>query len=455
MSIDRIDRHGRQRLILAPALLLASITAAHAQLPPGTSDSSSSSQQPQLQSRQKDDPLRTEAADAMRKGDYQAALDLLTRLSQSYPDDPLVLFDLGSAQDALDQTTAAESTYKRAIVANANFLEPHLALGLLLARNNRTAEARTELLSATNLKTPDPTLKARAYRALAQLDRTSNPAEARDALLAALKLSPETPEDTLLSAELAEQAQDPAGAEAAYRRLLASTPNDPAATAALAHLLLAANKPAEAEPLLTAALAAHPDDPALNAQLATLYLHAGKAEQATALVEKLHAAHPADPAITRLYARLLSQTGQYDQSEPLLATLAAETPNDPTLLDDRADALIHLKRYPEAEQLLERAIAQPAAFPTHDDLAAAASHLAFAATQNNHPETVLRALALRATFLPQSPSSLFLAAAAHDKLHQGKQASDLYRQFLSVANGKFPDEEWEARHRLVALEHMK
>jgi hypothetical protein len=50
---------------------------------------------------------------------------------------------------------------------------------------------------------------------------------------------------------------------------------------------------------------------------------------------------------------------------------------------------------------------------------------------------------------------LFLEATAHDKLHQFKQATDLYKQFLSVANGNFPDEEWEARHRLIALEHAK
>jgi len=57
--------------------------------------------------------------------------------------------------------------------------------------------------------------------------------------------------------------------------------------------------------------------------------------------------------------------------------------------------------------------------------------------------------------LPQSPSSLFLAATAHDKLHHTKQATDLYKQFLSVANGQFPDEEWEARHRLITLDHTK
>ncbi|WP_433964197.1 hypothetical protein [Tunturiibacter gelidiferens] len=67
----------------------------------------------------------------------------------------------------------------------------------------------------------------------------------------------------------------------------------------------------------------------------------------------------------------------------------------------------------------------------------------------------MQALAIRDKVLPQSPSSLFLAATAHDKLHHTKQATDLYKQFLSVANGQFPDEEWEARHRLLTLDHMK
>ncbi len=350
------------------------------------------------------------------------------------------------------------ATYRRAIAADPAYLEPHLALGLLLARSHRDAEARSELQSASTLNTPDPSLRARALRALAHLDRTSDPAAARDALLAALKLTPETPEDTLFSADLAADAQDLPAAEAAYRRLLKRTPNDPAATVALARLLTTENKTdktSEVEPLLASALAAHPDDEALNAQLAALDLQQGKTADATALIEKIHARSPDDPAVTRLYARLLSQSGQYEHSEPLFRALSLQSPTDPTLLDDHADALIHLKRYPEAQQLLERAIAQPAAFPSKDDLAAAASHLAFAATQNNDPTSVLRALDLRATLLPQSPSSLFLSAAANDKLHHVKQASELYKQFLSVANGKFPDEEWEARHRLLTLDHMK
>ena len=123
-------------------------------------------------------------------------------------------------------------------------------------------------------------------------------------------------------------------------------------------------------------------------------------------------------------------------------------------MDDDADALIHLKRFAEAEAAPQAIVVVSAnGFSTPEAFAGAASHLAFAASQNNDPETVLHALSLRATVLPQSPATLFLEAIARDRLHQLKEAKTLYQQFLSTAGGKFPDEEWEARHRLLALEH--
>ena len=122
---------------------------------------------------------------------------------------------------------------------------------------------------------------------------------------------------------------------------------------------------------------------------------------------------------------------------------------------DRADVLIRLRRPSEAQPLLERALANPQAFATPEALGAAASRLAFAASANNDPQSTLRALDMRARVLPPTPSSTFLAATAHDKLHHVKEASNLYKQFLAEAKGQFPDEEWEAKHRLLALEHTK
>jgi tetratricopeptide (TPR) repeat protein len=451
-QIAATKHHNRRRSTL-PSLIFFSLllvsSAALAQLPAGTTDTTT---QPQPTPQ---DPIRAEANAALDKQDYPTALKLLTALAEKNPTDAHLLYDLAFTQDALDQTTNAEATYRRSIAADATYFDPHLALGLLLARAGKLTEAHTELTTATTLTTDNPLLKARAYRALARIDRTTNYALASDELLAALKLSPETPDDILLSGELAEASGDPTSAELAYRRLLAVDPKNQDATTALIHLLLTQKKPDQAETLLTAALAKDPDSPTLNAQLASLYEQQGKAAEALPIVEKLHTTHPGDPSLTRLLARLYTLNDQYDEAAPLYATLVAASPQDPTLADDSANALIHLKKFAEAEALLKRAIAQPSAFPSKDDLGLAASHLAFAASQNNDPTITLQALTIRATVLPQSPSSLFLAATAHDRLHQVKQATDLYNQFLSVAQGKFPDEEWEARHRLLALEHMK
>ena len=368
-------------LLFSTALFAA--CPAHAQLPAGAIDTTA---QPQAAPQ---DPLRAQASQALDKRDYPTALKLLTALAETHPTDAHLLYDLASTQDALAETpaqaSAAEATYRRSIAADATYLDPHLALGLLLARNGKLPEARTELAAATNLNTDNPLLKARAYRALARIDQSTRPSDASTELLAALKLSPETPDDILLSGELAEASGDLPAAESAYRRILAADPQNADATAALTHLLIRQQKPDQAEAALTAALAKNPDDPTLNAQLASLYEAQNQPDKALPLAEKLHTAHPDDANITRLLARLYSRNSQFDQAAALYASLSQRNPQDPTLVTDRADALIHLKNFAEAETILKRALSQPSAYPSKDDLGVAASHLAFAASANSDP----------------------------------------------------------------------
>jgi hypothetical protein len=45
-------------------------------------------------------------------------------------------------------------------------------------------------------------------------------------------------------------------------------------------------------------------------------------------------------------------------------------------------------------------------------------------------------------------------ATAYDNLHQRKSAAEYYQKFLAAAQGNFPDQEWQAKHRLVALGNM-
>ncbi len=438
--------------------------------------------------------LIQQANDALAAADYPAALKILTALNAQTPNDPQVLYNLGFTLEALKTEPAAttaptdptpatitpEACYRAAIVADPNFPAARVALGLLLARTSapgqsHAAEARSELLAATTIPDAESALKARAFRALARLDLNGNglsgndskssqpnPAAASNDLLAALKLTPEQPEDVLLSAQIAQAAGDLPEAERAYRRYLALPGHqaDAQATASLAHVLLAQHHPAEAEAILIPALAANPGNPSFTAQLAEAYLVSGdqaKIAEAAPLVEALHASIPTNSAITRMLARIYLETGHPDQADPLYASLLdaqADHP-DPTLLDDRAEVLLRLHRPAEAEKLLKQAVASPSAFPNPDAFADAATHLAFAAAEIDDPKITLQALALRARVQQPSPSSLFLEATANDDLHQTGKAVELYRQFLAVAKGSFPDQESQARQRLAELQHVK
>ena len=158
--------------------------------------------------------------------------------------------------------------------------EAHLSLGLMLARQGKFAQARPEVAAATTLDPGDAglALKARAWRALARIDRQTDATEASNDLLEALKLSPETQDDALMAAELADQTGQPEAAEAAYRRILAKDPKSAPANAGLAHLMIARKQYPEAETFLRAALEQSPEDPALTAQLAAVLAEQDKAE---------------------------------------------------------------------------------------------------------------------------------------------------------------------------------
>ena len=202
------------------------------------------------------------ANEALAKHDWAKAVELLKPLAVATPKDAHVMYDLASAEDALDQASAAEASYRAAIEDDGGYLAARVALGLMLARQGRMDEAREELGKAAAIESgtdEDKALRARALRALARIDEKTRPAEARGELLAALQISPETAEDTLMAGELAERAgTGQVAAESAYRRVLAKDPDNAEATASLAHLLASERKFDAAEKLLTQGLAVHP-----------------------------------------------------------------------------------------------------------------------------------------------------------------------------------------------------
>lgn len=435
----------------ALALLLGCAAGAQTPLPPGTSSSVPiAATAPSAR-----EAATQQAEDAIAAGQYQRAVTILSPLATPEQKDARLLYDLGFAQDALGHDTEAAAAYRAALERKPGDGLTRVSLGLLLARGEDRVPAEQELARAVKTPGLSPEIAGRAWRALAQMHVQNKPAQAGDELLTALKLSPETPQDAALAAEIAEAQHDDAATEKAYLHAQQLAPSDPEVALGYARFLSGAKKHAEAEAALVSARKAHPRNRALTAEYASQELLLGHTSEVLPLLVQMHEAQPADSAIARLLGTTYVAAGEPAKAEPIYTALLKASPTDVGVRVEWADCLIRQKRSVEAEPVLQRLVFQEAASLPKDVLTNAAGMLAFAASTNHKPETVLRALSLRETLISPSAAYTFLAATAHDTLHHTRQAAEQYQLFLQEADGKFPDQEWQAQQRLQILDRRK
>ena len=218
----------------------------------------------------------------------------------------------------------------------------------------------------------------------------------------------------------------------------------------LAGLLRADTKYAEAEAVLRPVHAAEPDNVSATVMLAGVLAAQAKTQEALDLLNAAHAAHPADADVTRMLADVANQhAADPALASQLLESMLAKTPDNPELLAEYGAALVRQDRFAEAVAAYKKALA------AHAEDGAAWGGLAFAASRTGDFPLVLTALTQRKKYLSENASSYFLWGQAYDKLRHTKEAADNYRQFLAMAGGKFPDQEFQVRHRLMAMEHNR
>lgn len=393
---------------------------------------------------------RAEAA--LAKGDWKTAAPLLDAWLAGHPSDARALFDAAFVADEQNREADAVSLYRRCIALQPKNFAAQASLGLLLARMGNLADARPVLAAATQL---DPgsagkAALAQVWRALAQIDRTGinghpNDAQASSDLLQALKLSPETPQDTLMAAGLAEASGDAAGAEAAYRSLLAADPDSVQAIGGLAHALIVEKKYPDAEALLRPALAKHPGNIPLTAQLAAVLVAEDKAE-AIPLLQQLHASNPSNEEIARMLARVQADAGDFTSADALDVALLRAHPQDADLLTSHGQNLMRLGQFAAASAAFQQAAAID---PTNVD---AWTGLAFTASELHQPQVTIQALTQRNKLQAENAPVDFLLATAYDHIHDRKSALFYYQRFVDLDAGKLKDQEWQAKQRIDLLQ---
>ncbi len=432
-----------RRIIAALLLLVASLAAAQTTVGKGQTV-----RRHREQASESAALVRAEAA--LDKKDYVTAEKTLRDLVAQDAGNYRAWFDLGYLCTAAGRQAEAIEAYRKSVAAKPDVFESNLNLGLMLVRTN-DPEAETYLRAATRLKpsgNPEQGV-ARAWLSLGHVLTKKDPQQAIDAFSEAAKLQPKDSEPHLASAIVLEQQGDSDGAAKEYRQAAALDPKSTEAVAGLANVYMKAKRLPEAEAALRQYLALAPGNATAHVQLGRVLAAEGKNDEALAELETGLKAAPGDSDAIREIAALYDAGKKYDQAAAQYRVLAEKSPNDPELHRALGAALLHAHKPAEAQSELLAAI------KLKPDFADAYSDLALAAADNNDYPLAIKALDARAKYLPENPGTYFLRATAYDHLRDYRRAAENYHQFLAVANGRYPDEEWKARHRLIAIEPKK
>src|SRR5438876_2486110 len=392
----------------------------------------------------------TQAETAIEKKDYAGAEPLLKRVTTSDPTNYLAWFDLGFVYSALGKTDDSIAAYRKSVSAKPDVFESNLNLGLMLAKTGQP-DAEQFLRTATKLK-PSAHVEegqVRAWLSLGKVLEVAKPDEAIEAYRQASTLQPKDPEPHLSAGELLEKQERVTDAEQEYKEVLALDPSSADALAGLANIYMRAQRYSEADDVLRKLLAVRPDDAGAHMQLGRILAIAGHNEDAIGELQTALKLAPDDADVQRDLAEVYVSGDKFDEAEKQYRSLSTAKPRDPELHARLGQALMKQHKVPEAQQELLAAVQLKPYFGDAYD------NLAVAANENKNYELAIKALEARAKFVPENPGSYFLRATSYDHLRDYKRAAENYHKFLEVAEGKFPDQEWQARHRLIAIEPKK
>jgi tetratricopeptide (TPR) repeat protein len=396
-------------------------------------------------------PEIARAEDAIQKSDFTGAETLLKKAINKDPKNYQAWFDLGFVLNRLGRVEDSIHAYRQSVAAKPEVFETNLNLGLMLVRFN-SPEAERFLRAATGLNPTDHVEEgqARAWLALAHLLENNKPEDALAAYRKASELTPMDPEPHLSAGLLHERQKEFSDAEAEYKQVLTLDKHSTEAAIGLTNIYMKSGRLGDAEPLLRRLATERADDAGIHLQLGRVLAAQGNKDDAIAEIQTALKLAPADSDAQREIADLYASAGKNDLAENTYRALVTNQPKDPELHRGLGQALLRQKKFPEAQEEFLTALRLKRDSPdVYVDLA-------FAASENKNYELTIRALNGRTLLNAELPAiCFFLRASAYDHLRDYKLAAVDYHHFLDMANGKYPDQEWQATHRLIAIEPKK
>ncbi|HUP03771.1 MAG TPA: tetratricopeptide repeat protein [Bryobacteraceae bacterium] len=375
---------------------------------------------------------------ALSAGRYEEAVQDFTQAVTLHPQDYFSHFNLALALGFLKRDPEAVAEYRKTLELKPGLYEAEANAGILLLRDKEPAEALPLLEAAAGQKPSE--FQPRFHLAEAELDAGA-PEKSEADFRKALELDAKCSDCELGLGRALAREDKLAEAAPHFQQAAAMTPAHRNALLELAGLYDKAGAGAEAIALYRQ----FPENAAAQQRIGELLVDAKQYGDAVA---RLQAAYAKDPTAANrtLLAQAYVLNHQPGEAEPLLAQNVAADPGNFDLRMMYARALRDLRRFPEAvAQFEEAAKLKPADGMVWSEMAA---------SRYFTPDVKQTLADLdRARDLGENTAgNWFLRAILLDKLSQSKQALEAYQRFLSMSQGKNPDQEFQARQRARAIQ---
>ncbi len=381
---------------------------------------------------------------------------------------------LAQGMKALDanQPAAAEPLFRKALDADPSDLQANFNLALVLGMENKDSEAVAAWRKTLELK---PGLYEADLNLGILLIRDHQPGDALPLLKEATGAKPSEFRPHFYYGQALFDAGQFTEAETQLRDAIAANPKSAPANLALARTLVKQQKLADAESYFRAAAAIDPSFHNALLELAAEYDRIGNSAEAIAILREF----PSNPTASKRMAELLVSSGNAKAAIPALESTVAQTPttkNQMALIDAYRDAGMRDKMLAQLKIASE---SDPQNFDLHmsygrnlrDQRQFRAAAAQFQAAANLKPDSAealnemagvlilaeeydagLAALDRVHALGKEIPGDYYLRAITLDKLRRNKPALEAYRQFLAMAGGKYPDDEFRARQRVIILQ---
>ena len=370
---------------------------------------------------------------------YDRAIQLFTEAAAADPKDYAAHFQLALTYSLLGRDRDAIPQYQTTLELQPGLYEAELNLGLSLMRTNDPTGAVAHFKAAAEQKPKEFRPALGLAQALYNTDRFPE-AEAAFQKAVALDSRSAAAESGLAMSLIRQNRADDAAPHVQQAFVLDRSYR--AGFVALAQLYESTGRTAEAITFYRM----FPDNPVALERLGVLLTGTGELAEAIQALEAVMEKMPTDARRIAL-AQAYVQNKQIEKAQAVVLPAVQAAPNDLDLRLFYGRLLRDQRKFPEAAAQFSAATRiQPDAVAAWNELA---SMLVIA---EQYPQALAAFDHIRALGA-ETAGNLFFRALAHDRLQQRPEAIENYNKFLATSQGKFPDQEFQARQRVRILEN--